>query len=431
MAMTATCMTIKTVQMPPKRRPPPPGPDCLRRVPMPRVTLSPGRSPAIAAATSVSSAAYTRVLGETLECIQNGTRFSNMFSVTMANSECQASCANVTATSAATIASTNASTNSWPDDPPAAGAERRSHEDLVLARRGPGEHQQRDVAADEKHEQDTQQVAPEHFRDAVCRKPAEDRIDVGHDPGLEMLVGVGKRGGSRGAEDRQFRLRGFERGARRQSAEYPHDGALLPWVVHGFNLRGTQKPCARGKRKPSGITPTMVWGTLPRRSSLPMTLRVGRESRLPDVVSDHDDPRRAGLLIGLDQWPAKNGALLHDTKRGRADLRHGDRLRRGIADDHVPVAVTIRRKVLNGRQGVAPRHEVMKGRRSFTATGGVDHHDPDNPRAAFKRQPGVHDLGVELEGDDAAPDREGHRDRPHDRQADVLDEQPQGEPDVQ
>ena len=158
---------------------------------------------------------------------------------------------------------------------------------------------------------------------------------------------------------------------------------------------------------------------------------VGLESRLPDVVSDQDDPRRAGLLIGLDQRPAKNGALLHDTKRGRADLRHGDRLRHGSADDHVPVAVTIRRKVLNGRQGVAPRHEVMKGRRFFTKTGGVDHHDRDNPRAAFKRQPGVHDLGVELEGDDAAPDREGHRHRSHHRQADVLDEQPQAEPDVQ
>ena len=158
---------------------------------------------------------------------------------------------------------------------------------------------------------------------------------------------------------------------------------------------------------------------------------VGLESRLPDVVSDQDDPRCAGLLIGLDQRPAENGALLHDTKRGRADLRHGDRLRHGIADDHVPVAVTIRRKVLNGRQGVAPRHEVMKGRRFFTATGGIDHHDRDNPRAAFKRQPGVHDLGVELEGDDAAPDREGHRHRSHHRQADVLYEQPQAEPDVQ
>ena len=51
--------------------------------------------------------------------------------------------------------------------------------------------------------------------------------------------------------------------------------------------------------------------------------------------------------------------------------------------------------------------------------------------AAVKRQPGVHDLGVELEGDDAAPDREGHRHRSHHRQADVLDEQPQAEPDVQ
>ena len=162
-----------------------------------------------------------------------------------------------------------------------------------------------------------------------------------------------------------------------------------------------------------------------------MTLWVGLESRLPDVVSDHDDPRCAGLLIGVDQRPPKNGALPDDTKRGRADLRHRDRLRRGIADDHVPVAVTIRRKVLNGLQGVAPRHEVMKRRRSFIATGGVDHHDPDNPRAAVKRQRGVHDLGVELEGDDAAPDREGHRHRSHDRQADVLDEQPQGEPDVQ
>ena len=113
---------------------------------------------------------------------------------------------------------------------------------------------------------------------------------------------------------------------------------------------------------------------------------VGRESRLPDVVSDHDDPRCAGLLIGLDQRPPKNGALPHDTKRGRADLRDCDRLRRGIADDHVPVAITIRRKVLHGRQGVTPRHEVMKGRRSFTGTGGIDHHDPDNPRAAVKRQ---------------------------------------------
>ena len=158
---------------------------------------------------------------------------------------------------------------------------------------------------------------------------------------------------------------------------------------------------------------------------------VGRESRLPDVVSDDDDPRRAGLLIGLDQRPPKNGTLLHDTKRGRGDLRNRDRLRRGIADDHVPVAVAIRRQVRHGLQGVAPRDEVMKGRRPFTATGGVDHHDPDNPRAAFKRQRGVHDLGVELEGDDAAPDREGHRHSSHDRQADVLHEQPQGEPDVQ
>jgi hypothetical protein len=79
-----------------------------------RVTLSPGRSPAMAAAISVSSAAYSRVLDETLECIQNGTRFSNMFSVTMANSECQATCADVTATRAATIASTSASTNNCP-----------------------------------------------------------------------------------------------------------------------------------------------------------------------------------------------------------------------------------------------------------------------------------------------------------------------------
>jgi hypothetical protein len=43
----------------------------------------------------------------------------------------------------------------------------------------------------------------------------------------------------------------------------------------------------------------------------------------------------------------------------------------------------------------------------------------------------VHDLGVELEGDDAAPDREGHRRGSHDRQADVLPEQPQGEPEIQ
>ena len=114
MAMTATCMTINTVQMPPKRRPPPPGPDCLRRVPMPRVTLSPGRSPAMAAAISVSSAAYSSVLGEMLECIQNGTRLSNMFSVTMVKSDCQATCADVTATRAATVASTNASTNNCP-----------------------------------------------------------------------------------------------------------------------------------------------------------------------------------------------------------------------------------------------------------------------------------------------------------------------------
>jgi hypothetical protein len=35
------------------------------------------------------------------------------------------------------------------------------HEDLGLARRGPREHQQRDIAADKQHEQNTQQVAPE------------------------------------------------------------------------------------------------------------------------------------------------------------------------------------------------------------------------------------------------------------------------------
>jgi hypothetical protein len=54
---------------------------------------------------------------------------------------------------------------------------------------------------------------------------------------------------------------------------------------------------------------------------------VGLESRLPDVVSDDDDPRGVGLLIGLDQRPAENGALPDDAKRGRADLRDRHRLR--------------------------------------------------------------------------------------------------------
>jgi hypothetical protein len=49
--------------------------------------------------------------------------------------------------------------------------------------------------------EDTEQVPPEHFRGAVFRKPAENRIDVGHDRGLEVRVGVGKRGSSRAAED--------------------------------------------------------------------------------------------------------------------------------------------------------------------------------------------------------------------------------------
>ena len=73
----------------------------------------------------------------------------------------------------------------------------------------------------------------------------------------------------------------------------------------------------------------------------------------------------------------------------------------------------------------------MKRRRFFTTTRGVGHHDRDNPLATFERQPGVHDLGIDLEADDAAPDREGHRHRSHHREADVLDEQPQSEPDVQ
>jgi hypothetical protein len=114
-----------------------------------------------------------------------------------------------------------------------------------------------------------------------------------------------------------------------------------------------------------------------------------------------------------------------------AALSDRDRLRHGIADDHVPVAVTKGREVLHRRQSVTPRREVMKGRRSLAARGGVDHHDPDNSRAALERQSGVHELGMELEGDDAAPDGEGHRDRSHDREADVLHEQPHREPDVQ
>ena len=228
MAMTATCMTIKTVQMPPKRRPPPPGPDCLRRVPMPRVTLSPGRSPAMAAATSVSSAAYTQ--GPRRDAGMHPERNAILEHVLRDHGEQRmpGQLRERHGDECGHHRQHQRLDEQLADDPPAAGAERRSHEDLVLARRGPGEHQQRDVAADEQHEQDAQQVAREHFRGAVCRKPAEHRIDVGHDPGLEMLVGVGKRGGSRGAEDRQFRLRGFERGARRQPAEYPHDRGFAP-----------------------------------------------------------------------------------------------------------------------------------------------------------------------------------------------------------
>jgi hypothetical protein len=96
-------------------------------------------------------------------------------------------------------------------------------------------------------------------------------------------------------------------------------------------------------------------------------------------VADHDDPRRAGLLVGLDERPPKNGTLPNEMKRGRANLRDRHWLRRGIAHDDVPVVVTVGRKVRHGLQGVAPRDEVVKGRRAFAATGGVDHHDPDNP----------------------------------------------------
>src|SRR6185436_312528 len=106
-------------------------------------------------------------------------------------------------------------------------------------------------------------------------------------------------GGSRGAEDRQFRLRGFERGARRQPAKYPKARALLPWVINGVQPERNPEAMRQGETKALRHHAHDGVGHVAETQLPSDDVWVGLESRLPDVVSDQDDPRRAGLLIGL------------------------------------------------------------------------------------------------------------------------------------
>ena len=150
-------------------------------------------------------------------------------------------------------ASSMLSVSSWRRDPRAARAERLADRDLLPPRRGPREHQVRDVrAGDEQHEADRpeqdQQRLPNPRVDDAFLKAAHDDAP----PGVRHRVLLAQTAGERG----ELRLGLLDRDARPEPRVDAQVAVRAVQLARGQREGRPQSAWLLGRRNPSGRTPT-------------------------------------------------------------------------------------------------------------------------------------------------------------------------------
>ena len=162
--MTATCATITTLQTPPNCSPPAPAVVCFRRSPRPRVILSAGITPAMAAPTTVSTSATSTVAGDRERSNQKGSR-PRFVSRNVRAPQAKGDVGSRQADNRRDQSEHERLGKQLPDDPAAARTQGGADDEVALARGGAGKQEQADVAADEHEQHAHEEVDREHERE--------------------------------------------------------------------------------------------------------------------------------------------------------------------------------------------------------------------------------------------------------------------------
>ena len=225
------------------------------------------------------------------------------------------------------------------DDPAAARAERAPHDELALARRGPREQQQGDVAADE-HEQHAARRRRSRRR---CRRPRptgreKNSLAYGVTRGCRCSCVAGCSIAARAAERGQLRLRRLEGRAGREQAEDGDAGARTRRLVQ--HLHPQRHPQLVRDREleafPHHADDRRV--LVAELHAAAEHIGIAAEARAPHVVAEHGDrlAHRPARRPATRTRP-RSGARAGDAEAGRGDLRdlrrdaHRRRRRSGCA----------------------------------------------------------------------------------------------------
>ena len=160
-------------------------------------------------------------------------------------------------------------------------------------------------------------------------------------------------------------------------------------------------------------------------------MRVAREAGPPQVVPEQDDERRARLFVSGAENAAHERPRGRDAERRGGDLRDFGRADVAVGGREVERDIPIRADVGHRPQRFAPHQEVVQRPRLGAARRRVPVPEQDDAIAAGQRQGGVGDQRGELESDGADPDAERHRQAADDREARVLHQHAEAEPEVE